>query len=85
MQLSRGKDLILVVQHPVANAQLIDDVLTFPGAATQFFADVGHVDLELFDAAVIHIAPDGTNDGGIGQHLAGALASSSAVPKGLVI
>ena len=54
----------LFVQHPVSDTQFIYEVAVVAGTAAQLFADVGHVDLEFFNTAVIHAAPDRADDGG---------------------
>ena len=64
----------LLVQHPVAYAQLVDHVAVVSGATAQLFADVGHVHLELLHASVVQAAPDGADNGGVGHDLSGVEA-----------
>ena len=65
-----GEGLFVFVQHPVTDTQLVDHITVLAGAAAQLFTDICHVYLELFDAALIHASPDGTDNGGIGHDLA---------------
>lgn len=58
-------------QHTVSDAKLVDDVALFAGCHAHFLADVLHVDLQLLDAAIVRISPDGTDDRSIRQHLSG--------------
>ena len=60
----------ILVDHTVTNPQLIEDIIVAAGAAAQLFADVCHVDLQLFGAAAVGITPDGLDDGGVGHHAA---------------
>lgn len=60
---------LILRQHPVSDAKLIDDVALFTRRHAHFLADVLHVDLQLLDAAIVRIPPDRPNDGGIRQHL----------------
>ena len=61
------------IQHPVAHTKFIDDVTVISGAGAQLFSDIGHIDLQLFDASVIHMSPNAANDHRIGQHLSRVL------------
>ena len=56
---------LILRQHTVSNAKLVDDIALFAGRHTHFLADVLHVDLQLLDAAIVRISPDLPNDGGI--------------------
>ena len=56
---------LVLRQHPVSDAKLIDDVALFTGRHAHFLADVLHVDLQLLNAAIVGIPPDLPNDGGI--------------------
>lgn len=47
---------LVLRQHPVADAKLIDDVALFTGRHAHFLADVLHVDLQLLDAAIVGIS-----------------------------
>lgn len=58
-------------QHTVSDAKLVDDVALFAGCHAHFLVDVLHVDLQLLDAAIVRISPDGTDDRSIRQHLSG--------------
>ena len=62
---------LILRQHTVSGAKLIDDVALFTGRHARFLADVINIDLQLFDAAIVRIPPDRPNDGGIRQHLSG--------------
>ena len=44
---------LILRQHPVSDAKLIDDVALFTGRHAHFLADVLHVDLQLLDAAIV--------------------------------
>ena len=44
---------LILRQHPVSDAKLVDDVAFFAGRHTHFLADVLHVDLQLLDAAIV--------------------------------
>ena len=63
--------LFILCQHTVSDAKLIDDIALFAGRYAHFLADVLHVDLQLLDAAVVRISPDGTDDRSIRQYLSG--------------
>ena len=56
---------LILRQHTVSDAKLIDDIALFAGRHAHFLADVLHIDLQLLDAAIVRISPDLPNDGGI--------------------
>ena len=63
--------LFILCQHTVSDAKLIDDIALFAGRHAHFLADVLHVDLQLLDATMVRISPDGTDDRSIRQYLSG--------------
>ena len=63
----------MLVQHPVADTQFIDDVFILSGLTAKLFANIGHVHLKLFHTAVIHGSPNRIDNGRIGHHFANLL------------
>ena len=47
---------LILRQHTVSDAKLVDDVAFFAGRHAHFLADVLHVDLQLLDAAIVGIS-----------------------------
>ena len=69
MEQRYGKTLFLRIRHPVAYTQFVDDITVLTGFAAQLFPDVCHIYLKLFDTALIHTAPNGSDDGGVSHDL----------------
>ena len=56
---------LILRQHTVSDAKLVDDVALLARRYAHFLEDVPHVDLQFLDAAIARIPSDRPNDGGI--------------------
>ena len=56
---------LILRQHTVYDAKLVDDVALLARRYAHFLEDVPHVDLQFLDAAIARIPSDRTDDGGI--------------------
>ena len=56
---------LVLRQHAVSDAKLVDDVALLARRYAHFLEDVPHVDLQFLDAAIARIPSDRPNDGGI--------------------
>lgn len=56
---------LVLRQHTVSDAKLVDDVALLARRYAHFLEDVPHVDLQFLDAAIARMPSDRPNDGGI--------------------
>ena len=64
----------MIIQHAIPDAQFIDNIAVLTGFATQFLSNICHINLQLFDTAIIHRAPNRPNDRRIDHDLSTVLA-----------